>query len=388
MSDRRVLIVSKNPLGGIRTYTLANCRYLLDKGYRFTFVSPRGTAFDGFKDVVTHWPDVQCIDGPVNNSWGQFSKFVSQIIRNVKPVLIHSQGLRAGTEVVLGNLLAPVSHIITLHDVIVPENDIPGRFKWLKKRIIGGLTRRATIVIPVSSDCSMNHRALFPEWDQGPCRVEVINNGVDVQRLVDSKKCSEWSLYEKFSLSHDIVMIGFFGRFMPQKGLDVLLDAMRGLNKKGYLEKIRLMATKDPHGYRNEYMNYVERDPLLKRCVCFIDPVDDIGCLLSQMDALVMPSRWEACPLLPAEAMVLGVPVIGSDAIGLREVLAGTPSRVVPVGDVSALVNEISAMIENPMKTQAEKFIPEAIKRFDNAVAGEKLLSLYDQVADWTGKGV
>ena len=48
------------------------------------------------------------------------------------------------------------------------------------------------------------------------------------------------------------------------------------------------------------------------------------------VDVVVMPSLWEACPLLPMEVLVAGVPVIGTDCVGMREVLLDTPARVVP----------------------------------------------------------
>lgn len=382
MSEKRVLVVAKNPLGGIRTYMLTNCRFLLKKGYRFTFVSPQGTAFESFKTCVAEWPAVECIDAPENNRWGAFSRRIQQVIRDVRPALIHSQGLRAATEVALGNLFTRIPHIVTLHDVIVPGNDIPGKYKWLKKRIIGGITRRVNVVVPVSEDCARNHLDIFSEWSKGPCRVEVICNGVDVAHILATKEGPYQSIREQLSFAEDHVLFGFFGRFMPQKGLDDLLDALRYLDRLGYGNTFHLLVTKDPHGYRNEYLEYVRKDPVLARLVRFVEPVDEIAGLLSQMDSLVMPSLWEACPLLPAEAMVLGVPVIGSDALGLREVLAGTPSRVIPVGDILALVHEMVKVLKSPRCEEARHFIPEAIQRFDNRLAGEKLLQLYDALLD------
>ena len=45
--------------------------------------------------------------------------------------------------------------------------------------------------------------------------------------------------------------------------------------------------------------------PPFSRMVRFIEPVAEIATVLPQIDILVAPSLWEACPLLPMEAMVL-----------------------------------------------------------------------------------
>ena len=59
--------------------------------------------------------------------------------------------------------------------------------------------------------------------------------------------------------------------------------------------------------------------------------------VLAELDLLVVPSLWEASSVVSMEAMAAGVPVLGTDCIGLREVLRGTPSRVVRAGDPAAL---------------------------------------------------
>ena len=73
--------------------------------------------------------------------------------------------------------------------------------------------------------------------------------------------------------------------------------------------------------------------------------INDTGALLA------VPSLWEALPLLPMEAMVAGVPVLGTDCIGLREVLRDTPSRVVRAGEVGALLGGFRASLEKPRAT-------------------------------------
>jgi glycosyltransferase involved in cell wall biosynthesis len=104
------------------------------------------------------------------------------------------------------------------------------------------------------------------------------------------------------------------------------------------------------------------------------------------VDVIVMPSLWEAYGLLAAEAMVAGVPIIGTDCIGLREVLRDTPAMIVPAADSKALAEAIIAEIESPNKKKMEQFRGEAAQRFNvtHQVTSLKLLinELVDRAAN------
>lgn len=63
--------------------------------------------------------------------------------------------------------------------------------------------------------------------------------------------------------------------------------------------------------------------------VTLLRPADDIERILEQTRVLLMPSMWvEAFPLLPAEAMLRGIPVIASDAGGLAEAKLGVDALI------------------------------------------------------------
>jgi len=378
---RRVLVVVANPLGGVRTYLLYNCRRLAESNYAFTFLAPAGEAFDAFKNDVKSLPGVECIGVPVRGRRYFLWPTIRRCLRTRRFSLVHSQGLRSGTETAFANLGLGLSHVITLHDVIVPRNDVPGRLKWLKKRVIGRLASRADAIVPVSQDCAENHLSHFSELKRGRCRIQVILNGVDVQQItrvgdaVDRK-----ALRKKLRFADDVTILGFFGRFMPQKGFLLLLQALRELIRSGHGDRVRLVAAKDPHGYRGEYIREVAQDPLLSTIVRFIAPVTEIATVLPQIDILVTPSLWEACPLLPMEAMILGIPVVGSDAIGLREVLRDTPSLAPPAGDSQALASAILEATDASHRQLAERYVNTARTEFDVTRSVQSLLLLFDEL--------
>ena len=379
--QHRVLVPVSHPLGGIRTYMLYSFRRLHEKGVRFTFLSSAGEAFRAFKKDVEHWIGTEFIDSPEGNGSKAAFLTIRRALKERQFTLIHSQGLRAGTEAAAANYFRQIPHLITLHDVIVPRNDIPGPMKQLKKAVISAVVRRASVVVPVSEDCAANHLEVFPAWKKGPVQVTTILNGIDIDRIDRAREefesADDIRLRHQFAIAPNIIVGGFFGRFMPQKGFDILLDALSLLAHNGYGDRFRLIVTKDPNGFLGETMQETAERPEVARMVDFIDPVSNIAPLLCQCDVLVMPSRWEACGLLAMEAMVLGKPVIGSNCLGLREVLNGTPSLLAPKENAEALAEKLIEFIENPTTESARNYVPEARRRFDVNVATARLAELY-----------
>ncbi|MDR2441826.1 MAG: glycosyltransferase family 4 protein [Planctomycetaceae bacterium] len=388
MKSHRVLVPVSHPLGGIRTYMLYYFRRLhMEAGYRFTFLSEAGNAFDTFRRDLTDWEGTEYIEVPPRSGSRTVVRVIRQTLKTQPIALIHSQGLKAGTETAAANYFRNIPHLITLHDVIIPQNEIPGRFKWLKKRIISLLTCRASFIIPVSYDCEANHLQIFPVWKRGPVQIKTILNGLDLERIEYSRLMfetdKELRLRERFGIGDDVILGGFFGRFMPQKGVDLLLKALELLADQGYAERFRLVITKDRNGFLNETIRLATENPKIIRMIYFIDSVPDITPLLLQIDVTIIPSRWEACPILPMESLVLGVPVIGSDCIGLREVLCGTPSLVHQHDNPESLAATLIKFIESPTANIAKDYVAEAVKRFDICSATDQLLEIYQSL----GKG-
>lgn len=160
----------------------------------------------------------------------------------------------------------------------------------------------------------------------------------------------------------------FLGQFMPHKGLEPLLGAVR-------LMESRLPESVAPwslrcwgHGSVGRHQLYAERAfeqvRSSRRVVdagCF--PPLDAPRVMAQTDALVVPSLWmENAPLTVLQARAAGVPVIASDVSGVREVL--DPARhgvLVPPGDVRALADAMrSAILAGPRRYAPDPVVPYA----------------------------
>lgn len=83
---------------------------------------------------------------------------------------------------------------------------------------------------------------------------------------------------------------------------------------------------------------------------------------MDQSDLFILPSRIEGLPRAMVEAMARALPCIGSEADGIPELLP--EEWIVPVNDVSALVNAMERMVTNP-----ELMNKESIRNLNEAVA-------------------
>ncbi len=123
------------------------------------------------------------------------------------------------------------------------------------------------------------------------------------------------------------------GRAKPEKGFDIFLEAL---------------ARERVPGWRFVIIGPgVEQDQLLKRLVGKYQLQEVVSLLpaasdpfehISKASCVIMPSRYEALPLVALETLAIGRPLIASDVDGLKEVVIdGVNGRLFPSGDVRKL---------------------------------------------------
>lgn len=371
MSARRnVLVVARHPVGGIKTYFKYVYTNELFREFNFTLIVPRADDNSYFFSVF-EGGEFQCIETDVTHA-----AFISSIIRALasgKYDLLHTHGFTAGLLSALPARMTRVPHIMTAHDVLLPWQfrGLKGR---AKKAVIGGLFQLIDVLMAVGQDARQNLEANYP-WLTGSRKLAAVRNGIDVERFrVGSKR----DLKAELGLAPDTILFGFFGRFMSQKGFRYLVDAVELIKKKEPSLNLKV-ATFGWGGFiREEQQAIKERG--LESSFYFMPHTDDMPAAIRGVDAVVMPSQWEACPLLPMEAMVAGVPVIGSDCIGLNEVLLDTPARIFKSGDVNTLVDALLDFTQNRdlFISTARTFVGEASARFDCQISAEGLMDLYE----------
>ena len=77
----------------------------------------------------------------------------------------------------------------------------------------------------------------------------------------------------------------------------------------------------------------------------------DVPDLLAASDVFAFPSLYEGLGCSLIEAMALSIPIVGSDADAIAEVLSdGAYGVVVPRGDVAGLAEALARLLSNPTR--------------------------------------
>jgi glycosyltransferase involved in cell wall biosynthesis len=381
-STRRILAVVRWPVGGIRTHILYDYPYLLEAGYRFTFVGPDDDSFSDFAGAVASWPDVEFVRAPVHNRRCRLRSTVRPLLRSGRFALVHSHGMTAGVQVALASLSYRTPHVMTMHDVFRPVH----RSSWLDRSrlwVASRLLARADAVIAVSEDVRENLLEYLPRLSFAACRLELIPYGIDTERFLHSSGQPRVRLKEQLGLRGDDFLLGFLGRFMEQKGFLPLLDALELLVSQA-VRGLHLLAV-GSGDCRRRYEEEATRRGLAS-VVTFRDFTPDVAPLLPELDLLVMPSLWEAAGILAMEALCAGVPVVGTSCIGLREVLRDSPSLVVPPNDPRSLAQALRTAKESTWRDAARAYAPRACERFSSRRSGQQLGEVFNQMLAARGR--
>jgi glycosyltransferase involved in cell wall biosynthesis len=122
----------------------------------------------------------------------------------------------------------------------------------------------------------------------------------------------------------------FVGRFDRQKGLDVLLKAMKMLPERRFRLTVvgeGVLDQLNPEMLPNvRYVGWV--------------PNNALGAFYCECHVVVMPSRWEGFGLVAAEAASYGVPVVATRCCSLPEIVEdGKTGRLFDIDDHRALAS-------------------------------------------------
>ncbi len=82
--------------------------------------------------------------------------------------------------------------------------------------------------------------------------------------------------------------------------------------------------------------------------VRFLGYRKDVPALMASSTAALLPSAQEGCPRTVMESLSMGLPTIGSDIRGTRDLLEGGRGVLVRVGDVEGFARAMSRVIEHP----------------------------------------
>jgi glycosyltransferase involved in cell wall biosynthesis len=172
----------------------------------------------------------------------------------------------------------------------------------------------------------------------------------------------------------------FAGLLVERKGI---LDLLTALAVPGVLPPDARLTVVGDGPQRAEAERVAQAAPLAGR-VTFLGFRPDVPALLAEADALVLPSSMEQQPLVVAEAMAAGKPVLATATGGVADMLdlPGGPSFLAPAGDVTALAGRLRALFAEPDPGRVGRLLAErAHARYRPEACAQRHLALYEELA-------
>lgn len=140
----------------------------------------------------------------------------------------------------------------------------------------------------------------------------------------------------------------FVGRWVSDKGVDLLIEALSRLKLRGLTPNLTLVGSgPEEHQLRQQ----VQALGLSKQVdFAGLRVGKDLAALLNSCKILVVPSRWcEPFGIVALEGIACGCVVVGSEGGGLPEAI-GPCGITFPNGNVEALTQTLSSLLSNPEK--------------------------------------
>ncbi|MBE9211825.1 glycosyltransferase [Plectonema cf. radiosum LEGE 06105] len=221
---------------------------------------------------------------------------------------------------------------------------------------------------------------------RGPIKV-MPQLGVD-ESLFTPKPQPE--LANKVGIEPNEFVIGFVGRFVPEKGIMTLLDALVNIKDKPW--KLLLLGRgelKDEISKKAAENGIQDRIKLVESV-----PHDQVADYINLMSTLVLPSEttykfktltsvgWkEQFGHVIIEAMACKVPVIGSDSGEIPHVI-GDAGLIFTEGNVKELANCLQQLIDNPDLTEniGQMGYAKAITQYTNTALAKQQLEFYQEL--------
>ncbi|NQV27645.1 MAG: glycosyltransferase family 4 protein [Rhodopirellula sp.] len=172
---------------------------------------------------------------------------------------------------------------------------------------------------------------------------DVILNGVDTARLATTRSRNE--VRKRYGFGPDDFVVGYLGRFSPEKRPELLIQALAELPSHF---KLLLVGWGPLKPQLLEQAN----DTIPNR-YAFATGSSYLGDFYNAMDAFCLVSVQEGFALVFLEAMFSGLPVIATPVGAVPEVIENNASGVIVNGDVHAIVDALKRVGSNPRWSRA-----------------------------------
>jgi glycosyltransferase involved in cell wall biosynthesis len=180
--------------------------------------------------------------------------------------------------------------------------------------------------------------ALLRDWDvETP--IGIWSRGMNHDRFKPERRDLAWR--RGLGIADGDVALGFLGRLVKEKGLDIFAAVSRELQARGVPHKVLVVGQGPAHDW------FAGQVP--QAVFAGFQTGDDLGRAVASMDVFFNPSVTETFGNVTLEAMAAGVPVVAARATGAIDLVdEGVTGYLVPPRDVAAYADAIQRIVAEP----------------------------------------
>jgi glycosyltransferase involved in cell wall biosynthesis len=143
----------------------------------------------------------------------------------------------------------------------------------------------------------------------------------------------------------------YVGRFAPEKGIDVLLAALKLVIASGFPAHLDLVGDGPLASEIRSQASPLEGTAV--RLHGWLPEGADLDRLFDEADLFVLPSTQEGIPKVLLKAMAYGLPIVATRAGGIPDIVAdGEQGLLVPAGDPVRLAQALRRVLTDPRLRQ------------------------------------
>lgn len=312
----------------------------LEQAYPTVKLYPADIVFSGRVGAYFYWP------------WK-----IWQVIQDFKPDIIHvEQEVFSISALELAYFARLFKTPLSVFGWENMDRQLSSFRQWIRQFVFD----RAQLIIPGNKD----GESLIRQWGYTG-QVEIMPQ-IGVDTILFPPKVRQRT-------SGDIFKIGFMGRLVPQKGVDLIFSAAQQLLACD--RNIQLIICGS--GSEQPRLEKMAQEKGISQNITWRTGIshDKVPEEMDKFDVLILPSRtietWkEQFGHVLIEAMSMGIPTVGSDSGEIPNVI-GNPDLVFPEEDSNKLFEILNRMIENPVWYQT--LSQDCITRVDDLYSHERI---------------
>lgn len=316
--------------GGLESVVLTLARGQIDAGHRVSlaaFVDPTETDHPFLAAAAAAGVPATPVPIPGRGYLAE-RRAVRDLIHDLQPDVVHTHGYRpdvidSGVARRLG-----ASTVTTVHGFT--GFGLRGRlYEWIQRHWF----RRFDAVVAVSE-------RLRRDLERGGVRRDRLHM-IQNAWLPLQPPCARSEARRALGLDPDAAVAGWVGRLSPEKGPDVMIEALAACARDDVALSVVGVGPLD------DELRALASERGVAHRVRWHGVVPGAGRYLAAFDALVMTSRTEGTPIVLLEAMAAGTPVITTAVGGVPDVVSEREALLVPAGDVRGIAGALETVLSD-----------------------------------------